>query len=141
MDSELIDNQYEGINYKSIPNPMFPLGYGIIGDRFVLSSGINNIIDVQKGDVATLDKLEAVKYMLSFPKVISLLYVDMNSLSEIVSRFMQMSQQGKQDTAKGAKGEGNIEIILNNLKSLKNILFWAGLEEDYSYACFEINYK
>jgi hypothetical protein len=120
---------------------MFPLGYGIVGDRFVLSSGINNIIDVQKGDVATLDKLEAVKYMLSFPKVISLLYVDMNSVSEVVSRFMQMSQQGKQDTSKGAEGEKNIEIILNNLKSLKNILFWAGFEEDYSYAWFEINYK
>jgi len=93
MGGALVDNQYEGINYKSLPNPMFPLGYGIVGDRFVLSSGIANIIDAQKGDMATLDKLEAIKYMLSFPKVFSLLYIDMNSVSEIVGRFMQMAVQ------------------------------------------------
>ena len=137
----LVDNQYEGINYKSLPNPMFPLGYGIIGDRFVLSSGIANIIDAQKGDMATLNKLEAIKYMLSFPKVFSLLYIDMNSVSEVVTRFIQMSQQGEQDTAKGAEGEKNIEVILNSLNSLKNVLFWAGIEEDYSYSWLEINSK
>ncbi|GAI71643.1 unnamed protein product, partial [marine sediment metagenome] len=71
MGGALVDNQYEGINYKSLPNPMFPLEYGIVGDRFVLSSGIANIIDAQKGDMTTLDKLEAIKYMLSFPKVFS----------------------------------------------------------------------
>jgi hypothetical protein len=56
MGGTLLDNQYEGINYKSLPNLMFPLGYGIIGDRFVLSSGIANIIDAQKGDMATLGR-------------------------------------------------------------------------------------
>ena len=144
MGGTLVDNQYEGINYKSLPNLMFPLGYGIIGDRFVLSSGIANIIDAQKGDMATLDKLEAIKYMLSFPKVFSLLYIDMNSVSEIVGRFMQMAIQeipeGAEET-EGAKRKESIDAVLEGLRSLENILFWTGIEEDYSYAWFEINYK
>lgn len=140
----LVDNQYEGINYKSISNPMFPLGYGVVGDRFVLSSGIANIIDAQRGDVATLDKLEAIKYMLSFPKVISLLYIDMNSVTEIVSRFMQIAVQGIPEGAEeteGAKRKETLDAILIGLSSLENILLWAGLEEDYSYAWLEVNYK
>jgi len=144
MGGTLVDNQYEGINYKSLPNPMFPLGYGIVGDRFVLSSGIANIIDAQKGDMTTLDKLEAIKYMLSFPKVFSLLYIDMNSVSEIVGRFMQMSipeiPEGAEET-EGAKRKESLDAILEGLNSLENILFWAGFEENYSYAWFEINYK
>ena len=144
MGGTLVDNQYEGINYKSLPNPMFPLGYGIVGDRFVLSSGIANIIDAQKGDMATLDKLEAIKYMLSFPKVFSLLYIDMNSVSEIVGRFMQMAVQeipeGEEET-EGVKRKESLDDILEGLSSLKNVLFWAGLEEDYSYSWLEVNYK
>ncbi len=144
MGGTLVDDQYEGINYKSLPNPMFPLGYGIVGDRFVLSSGITNIIDAQKVDMANLDKLEAIKYMLSFPKVFSLLYIDMDSVSEIVGRFMQMAAQeipeGAEDT-EGAKRKESLDAILEGLNSLKNILFWAGLEEDHIYAWFEINYK
>jgi hypothetical protein len=144
MGGTLVDNQYEGINYKSLPNPMFPMGYGIIGDRFILSSGITNIIDAQKGDMATLDKLEAIKYMLSFPKVFSLLYIDMNSVSEIVGRFMQMAIQeipeGAEET-EGAKRKESIDVVLEGLRSLENILFWTGIEEDCSYAWFEINYK
>ncbi|MBA7523882.1 hypothetical protein ES705_16016 [subsurface metagenome] len=144
MGGTLIDNQYEGINYKSLPNPMFPLGYGIVGDRFVLSSGIANIIDAQKGDMATLDKLEAIKYMLSFPKVFSLLYIDMNSVSEIAGRFMQMAvpeiPEGTEET-EGAKRKESLDAVLEGLNSLENILFWAGIEEDYSYSWLEINYK
>ena len=144
MGGTLLDNQYEGINYKSLPNPIFPLGYGIVGDRFVLSNGIANIIDAQKGDMATLDKLEAVKYMLSFPKVFSLLYIDMNSVSEIVGRFMQMAipeiPEGAEET-EGAKRKESLDDILEGISSLENILFWAGLEEDYSYSWLEINYK
>jgi len=145
MGGVLIDNQYEGINYKSLPNPMFPLGYGIAGDRFVLSSGIANIIDAQKGDMATLDKLEAIKYMLSFPKVFSLLYIDMNSVSEIAGRFIQMAVQqipeGAEEGSEGAKRKESLNAVLEGLNSLENILFWAGLEEDYSYSWLEINYK
>jgi len=145
MGGVLVDNQYDGINYKSLPNPMFPLGYGIIGDRFVLSSGIANIIDAQKGDMATLDKLEAIKYMLSFPKVFSLLYIDMNSVSEIVERFMQMTVQeipeGAEKETEVAKRKESLDAILEGLSSLKNVLFWAGVEEDYSYSWLEINYK
>ena len=145
MGGVLVDNQYEGINYKSLPNPMFPLGYGIIGDRFVLSSGIANIIDAQKGDMATLDKLEAIKYMLSFPKVFSLLYIDMNSVSEIVKRFMQMAVQeipeGAEEETEGAKRKESLDAMLAGLNSLENVLFWAGIEEDYSYSWLEINYK
>jgi len=145
MGGTLVDNQYEGINYKSLPNPMFPLGYGIIGDRFVFSSGIANIIDVQKGDMATLNKLEAIKYMLSFPKVFSLLYIDMNSVSEIVERFMQMAVQeipeGAEEKTEGAKRKESLDAMLDGLNSLKNVLFWAGIEEDYSYFWLEINYK
>lgn len=144
MGGVLVDDQYEGINYKSLPNPMFPLGYGIVGDRFVLSSGIANIIDVQKGDGANLDKLEPIKYMLSFPKVFSLFYVDMNSVSEIVGRFMQMAVQeipeGVEET-EGAKRKESLDALLEGLNSLENILFWTGLEEDYSYSWLEINYK
>jgi len=144
MGGTLVDNQYEGISYKSLPNPMFPLGYGIVGDRFVLSSGIANIIDAQKGDMATLDKLEAIKYMLSFPKVFSLLYIDMNSVSEIVGRFMQMAVQeipeGEEETEE-AKRKESLDVILEGLNSLENVLFWAGLEEDYSYSWLEVNYK
>jgi len=145
MGGTLVDNQYEGINYKSLPNPMFPLGYGIVGDRFVLSSGIANIIDAQKGDMATLDKLEAIKYMLSFPKVFSLLYIDMNSVSEIVGRFMQMAVQeipeGAEEETEEAKRKESLDAVLEGLSSLENILFWAGLEEDHSYTWLEINYK
>ncbi|MFH1648792.1 MAG: DUF3352 domain-containing protein, partial [Patescibacteria group bacterium] len=144
MGGVLVDNQHEGINYKSLSNPVFPLGYGIVGDRFVLSSGIANIIDVQKGDVATLDELEAVKYMLSFPKVFSLLYVDMNSVSEIVERFMQMSVQEIPEGAEeseGAKRKESLDAVLEGLNSLENVLFWAGIEEDHSYSWLEINYK
>jgi len=145
MGGVLVDNQYEGINYKSLPNPMFPLGYGIIGDRFVLSSGITNIIDTQKGDMATLDKLEPIKYMLSFPKVFSLLYIDMNSVSEIVKRFMQMAVQeipeGAEEETEEAKRKESIDAMLEGLSSLENVLFWAGIEEDYSYSWLEINYK
>jgi hypothetical protein len=141
MGGTLVDNQYEGINYKSLSNPMFPLGYGIVGDRFVLSSGINDIIDSQGGDTATLDKLEAIKYMLSFPTVVSLLYIDMDSVTEIVSKFMQMAIPEEPNEAERTNGSEDLEEILNNLKNLKNILFWAGLEEDHTYAWFEINYK
>ncbi|MBA7543308.1 hypothetical protein ES705_35638 [subsurface metagenome] len=145
MGGILVDNQYEGINYKSLPNPMFPLGYGIVGDRFVLSSGIVNIIDAQKEDMVTLDKLEPIKYMLSFPKVFSLLYIDMNSVSEIVGRFMQMAVQeipeGAAEESEEAKRKESIDIMLEGLRSLENVLFWAGLEEDYSYSWLEINYK
>ena len=144
MGGALIDNQYEGINYKSLPNPMFPLGYGIVGDRFVLSSGIANIIDAQIGDMATLDKLEAIKYMLSFPKVFSLLYIDMNSVSEIAGRFMQMAVPEipeETEETEGAKREESLDAVLEGLNSLENILFWAGIEEDYSYSWLEINYK
>jgi hypothetical protein len=141
MGGTLVDNQYEGINYKSLSNPMFPLGYGIVGDRFVLSSGINDIIDSQGGDMATLDKLEAIKYMLSFPTVFSLLYIDMDSVTEIVSKFMQMAIPEEPNEAERTNGSEDLEEILNNLKNLKNILFWAGLEEDHTYAWFEINYK
>ena len=144
MGEVLLDSQYEGINYKSLPNPMFPLGYGIVGDRFVLSSGMTNIIDAQKGDMATLDKLEAIKYMLSFPKVFSLLYIDMNSVSEIVGRFMQMAEQeipeGEEETEE-AKRKESLDDMLEGLSSLKNVLFWVGIEEDYSYSWLEINYK
>ena len=144
MGGVLVDNQYEGINYKSLPNPMFPLGYGIAADRFILSSGIANIIDAQKGDMVALDKLEPIKYMLSFPKVFSLLYIDMNSVSGIVERFMQMAVQeipeGAEET-EGAKRKESLDAMLEGLNSLKNILFWAGIEEDYSYSWLEINYK
>jgi len=144
MGGTLVDNQYEGINYKSLSNPMFPLGYGIVGERFVLSSGINDIIDSQGENITTLDQLEAIKYMLSFPKVFSLLFIDMNSVSEIVGRFMQMVAQeipeGVEDTEE-AKRKESLDAILEGLNSLENILFWAGIEEDHTYAWFEINYK
>lgn len=144
MGGALVDKQYEGINYKSLLNPMFPLGYGTVRDRFVLSSGITNIIDAQKGDMATLDKLEAIKYMLSFPKVFSLLYVDMNSVSEIVERFIPMVvpeiPEGVEDI-EGVKRKESLDAMLKGLNSLKNILFWSGIEEDYPYSWLEINYK
>ena len=140
----LFDNQYEGINYKSVSNPIFPVGYGVVGERMVLSNGINNIIDAQKGDVVNLNKLEEIKYMLSFPKVISLLYIDMNSVTEIMSRFIQMTAQGTSvevEDNQNIKRKNNLDAILAELRSLKNILLWTGIEEDYFYSWLEINYK
>jgi len=140
LGGELGDEEYEGVNYKSIANPMFPLGYGIVGDRFVLSCGTINIIDAQKGDIATIDKLEAIKYMLSHPNVISLLYIDMNSVTEVVSRFMQMAEEGKTEEAK-TEGEEVVDAMLKSLSSLKNVLAWGGTEEDYFYTWLEVNYN
>jgi hypothetical protein len=95
--------------------------------------------------MATLDKLEAIKYMLSFPKVFSLLYIDMNSVSKIVERFMQMAVQeipeGEEEETEGAKRKESLDAMLEGLNSIKNVLFWAGIEEDYSYSWLEINYK
>ena len=102
------------------------------------------IIDAQKEDMATLDKLEDIKHMLSFPKVFSLLYIAMNSVLEIIGRFMQMAVQeipeGAEET-KGTKRQESLDAILEGLSSLENILFWAGIEEDYSYTWLEVNYK
>lgn len=140
----LTDREYEGINYKYIPNPMFPLGYGIIEDRFVISSGMDNIIDAQKGDIATIDKLEVIKYMLSYPKVISLFYLDMNSVTEVVNRFMQMSEVEKEKVEVEEREEIRAirkEAIMESLSRIKNILIWAGVEEDYLYTWLEVNYN
>jgi len=142
----LVDNQYEGINYKSLPNPVFPLGYGIVRDRFVLSSSIANIIDTEKGDMVALNTLEPIKYMLSFPKVYSLLYIDMNSVSEIAGRYMQMAVQeipegSEEKKERGANRKESLDTMLEGLHQLKNLLFWAGIEEDYSYSWLEVNYK
>jgi hypothetical protein len=79
--------------------------------------------------------------MLSFPTVVSLLYIDMDSVTEIVSKFMQMAIPEEPNEAERTNGSEDLEEILNNLKNLKNILFWVGLEEDHTYAWFEINYK
>ena len=142
MGGQLIDGQYEGINYKSLPNPMFPVAYGIVGDRFVISTGINDIIDTQKGSREALDKSEAINYMLSFPNIISLLYIDMVPITQIAERFMQMSQGMQQPEGQPeASGNDPTEAMMENLKNLKNVLFWAGTEEDYVYAWLEINYK
>ncbi|GAI71645.1 unnamed protein product [marine sediment metagenome] len=68
----------------------------------------------------------------------------MNSVSGIVGRFMQMAVQeipeGAEET-EGAKRKESLDVILEGLSSLENILFWAGLEEDYSYTWLEVNYK
>lgn len=140
----LTDREYEGVNYKYIPNPMFPLGYGIIEDRFVLSSGMDNIIDAQKGDIATIDKLEVIKYMLSYTNVISLFYLDMNSVTEVVNRFMQMGEVEKEKVEVEEREEVKAvrrEAIMESLSRIKNILIWAGVEEDYLYTWLEVNYN
>ena len=143
----LTDREYEGVNYKYIPNPMFPLGYGIVEDRFVLSSGIDNIIDAQKGDIATIDKLEVIKYMLSYPNVISLFYLDMNSVTEVVNRFMQMAEEGKEREVEVEVEEREEvraiqrEAIMESLGRIKNILIWGGIEEDHFYTWLEVNYN
>ncbi|MEA1939314.1 MAG: DUF3352 domain-containing protein [Candidatus Caldatribacteriota bacterium] len=143
MGGQLMDGEYEGINYKSLPNPMFPVAYGIVGDRFVVSTGINDIIDTQKGSREALDKSEAINYMLSFPNVISLLYIDMTPITQIAERFIQMSKQSMQQTQEEQEvsGADTTEAMMENLRKLKNVLFWAGTEEDYVYAWLEINYK
>jgi len=57
---------------------------------------------------------------------------------------MQMAAQeipeGAEDTEE-AKRKESLDATLEGLNSLKNILFWTGLEEDHTYAWFEINYK
>ncbi len=81
--------------------------------------------------------------MLSYPNVISLLYIDMVPIAQIAGRFMQMSQQTMQQTpgGTGANAGNATQEIMENLKNLKNILFWAGVEEDDIYAWLEINFQ
>jgi hypothetical protein len=53
---------------------------------------------------------------------------------------VQEIPEGAEET-EGAKRKESLDVILEGLSSLKNILFWAGLEEDYSYTWLEVNYK
>ncbi|MBE3092601.1 MAG: hypothetical protein IMZ51_02905, partial [Chloroflexi bacterium] len=48
--------------------------------------------------------------------------------------------EGVEET-EGAKRKRSLDALLEGLNSLENILFWAGIEEDYSYSWLEINYK
>ncbi|GAI20509.1 unnamed protein product, partial [marine sediment metagenome] len=68
-------------------------------------------------------------------KVFSLLYIDMNSVSEIVGRFMQMAVQeipeGAEET-EGAKRKESLDAVLEGLSSLKNVLFWAGINSFFN---------
>jgi len=96
---------------------MFPVAYGIVGDRFVISTGINDIIDTQKGSREALDKSEAINYMLSFPNIISLLYIDMVPITQIAERFMQMSQSMQQPEGQPESGGNDpTEAMMENLK-------------------------
>ena len=68
----------------------------------------------------------------------------MNFVSEIIGRFMPIVVQGKSEgveDTEGAKRKESFDAILEGLNNLKNVLFWAGIEEDYSYSWLEINYK
>ena len=143
MGGQLMEGQYGNIPYKTLPNPMFPVAYGVFGDRLVVSTGINDIIDTYKEHRESLEKSEAINYMLSYPNVISLLYIDMVPIAQIAGRFMQMSQQTMQQTpgGTGANTGNATQEIMENLKNLKNILFWAGIEEDDIYAWLEINFQ
>ncbi|GAG89351.1 unnamed protein product, partial [marine sediment metagenome] len=47
---------------------------------------------------------------------------------------------GEEETEE-AKRKESLDDMLEGLSSLKNVLFWVGIEEDYSYSWLEINYK
>jgi len=140
---QLMDGEYDGTKYKSLLNPMFPIAYGVIGDRFAASTGINDMIDVQKGNRKALNESEAIRYILSFPNVFSLLYIDMDPITQIAQNFIQMSKQmvPQSQNTPATNQRDPSEAVMENLKNLKNLLFWAGIEEDYVYAWLEINYK
>jgi len=140
---QLLEGQYEGVPYKTLPNPMFPVAYGVVGDRLVVSTGINDMIDTYQENREALKKTDAINYMLSYPNVMTLLYIDMMPITQIAERFIQMSKQSPQSSgdSTGAGSNESTQAMLENLRNLKNVLFWAGLEENDVYAWLEVNYQ
>ncbi len=123
------DKTYEGLSYKAIENPMFPLGFGFIGDRLVVASGIENMIDVLKGNVVGLGKNETIGRVVSHPNVTSILYIDIATSLSIIERLAGMGGGLDEDTKK----------ILNAIKKVKDIILWSGYEKDgYTYSWLEI---
>ena len=61
------------------------------------------------------------------------------SLSEL--DFVSFSPEGVEEESEEAKRKKSLDAMLEGLSSLKNVLFWAEVEDDYSYSWLEINYK
>lgn len=123
------DRTYEGINYKLVDNPMFPLGFGFVSDRLVIASGVENMIDVVKGNMVGLGKNEVISRIASQPNVSSIIYIDVSASLSIIERLAGMGGGLDEETEKALK------II----KKIENIVFWGGYEKGgYSFGWLEI---
>lgn len=123
------DRTYEGINYKLVDNPMFPLGFGFVSDRLVIASGIENMIDVVKGNMVGLGKNEVISRIASQPNVSSIIYIDVSTSLSIIERLAGMGGGLDEETEKALKV----------IKKIKNIVFWGGYEKGgYSFGWLEI---
>ena len=123
------DKEYEGIKYKAIENPMFPVGFGFIKDRLVLASGIENMIDVSLGNAAPFARNTGIQEIMQASNVTSILYLNLNTILDIIERFASM----------GGGLDENTKKVLQELRKVKEIVSWGGYEEDYSYIWIKIN--
>ncbi len=123
------DKEYEGIKYKAIENPMFPVGFGFIKDRLVLASGFENMIDVSLGNAAAFSKNAGIQEVVGSSNVTSILYLNFSTVLDIVERFANM----------GGGLDENTKKVLEELRRVKEIVSWGGYEGDYSYIWIKIN--
>ncbi len=125
------DKEYEGVKYKAIENPMFPVGAGFVKDRLVIANGIENIIDTSLGNVVGLVKKAALSEALSTEGLTSIAYIDLQTIVSIVERFAGMGGGLDDETKK----------VLDALKKVKDIILWSGYEKGakYSFMWLKIN--
>ncbi len=125
------DKEYEGIKYKAIENPMFPVGAGFVKDRLVVASGIENIIDASSGNMVGLAKKATLGEALSTEGLTSIIYIDFQAIVSIIERFAGMGG-GLDDQTKKA---------LDALKKVKDIVFWSGYDKgmEYSFMWLKVN--
>ncbi len=125
------DKEYEGIKYKAIENPMFPVGAGFVKDRLVVANGIENIIDTSLGNMVGLAKKAVLQEVLNTEGLTSIIYIDLQTIVSIIERFAGMGGGLDDDTKK----------VLEALKRTKDIILWAGYEKGakYSFMWLKIN--
>ncbi len=123
------DKTYEGVNYKAIESPMFPLGYTFLKNRLILASGVENLIDVTKGNMAPLSKNTEISNIIADSKVSSIFYLDVNTAISLVERLAGM----------GGGLPEEVKTSFENLKKVKDVLLWAGYKGDYSFGWIKIN--
>ncbi len=130
LGGEPTDKEYEGVKYKSIENPMFPVGIGFVDERLVAANGIENMIDVSKGNMAGLVKSEALQEPLSAKGTTSIIYIELQTILSVIERFASMGEGLDEETKK----------VLDTAKKIKDIIYWAGYTpgDEYSFMWIKI---